>query len=255
MPNNNPHNSEDREPRGLHPATQFSRPLGMVHKLYLTGEIVEPSHYVEWFELIRSAGEDDVIILHINSPGGNGFTAIQFLRVLMETRATTIASVEGMCMSAATFLFLAAKQHQITDHSVFLFHNYSGGALGKGGELHAQVIHQRSWSQKLAATVYKDFLTEDELKELLDDKDFWMTPEEVADRLLLRHKKMEALKNDFLRATEPPVPVVPVVPTAPVSSPEANLLKAIMGTRPKVKAKPKKKKTKKVETKTLLTEG
>jgi len=38
--------------------------------------------------------------------GGNLDTAIQFIRVLGETQAEVITSVEGSCMSAATMIFL-----------------------------------------------------------------------------------------------------------------------------------------------------
>lgn len=167
------------------------KPLGLLHTFYVSGVIEDPKEYNDWFDAIRNAGENDIIKLHINSPGGDLFTAIQFMRVLSETNATVIASVEGACMSAATMLFMSAHQYEISEHSMFMFHNYSGIAVGKGGEMYDNITHERKWSEKIMRNVYKDFLTEDEIKSILENKDIWMEGEEVLRRLKLRIEKIE----------------------------------------------------------------
>jgi ATP-dependent protease ClpP protease subunit len=159
------------------------RPIGHVHEFYLSGEIDSSDNYVEWFDTIRHAGESDVVKIYINSPGGDLFTAIQFMRVLAETEATVIASVEGACMSAATMIFLCAEQFEVTPHSMFMFHNYSGGTFGKGGEMIDQLQHERKWSEGLLREVYADFLTEDEITSILDNKDIWLDGKEILSRL------------------------------------------------------------------------
>lgn len=159
------------------------RPLARVHKFYLSGQIKEASEYVSWFETIRNAPETDVIVIHINSYGGDLFTAIQFMRVMAETKANVIASVEGQCMSAATVVFLAAKNWEISNHSMFMFHNYTSASFGKGGELYDNIMHERQWSQKLLKDVYEGFLTPQEITSMLNNKDIWMSGEEVTKRL------------------------------------------------------------------------
>ena len=170
------------------------KPLGLLHTFYISGVIEDAKEYNDWFDTIRNAGESDVIKLHINSPGGDLFTAIQFMRVLGETNATVISSVEGACMSAATMLFMSAHQYEISEHSMFMFHNYSGIAIGKGGEMYDNITHERKWSEKIMRTIYKDFLTEDEIKAILENKDIWMEGEEVLRRLKNRHKLVEDRK-------------------------------------------------------------
>lgn len=161
----------------------FSKPISNLHEFYLTGEIESAENYVEWFDTIRHAGEHDAVKIYINSYGGDLFTAIQFLRVMTESPAVKIVSVEGACMSAATMIFMAADQFEVTPHSVFMFHNYSGGAIGKGGEMIDQLLHERKWSEKLLADIYDGFLTPDEIKSMLDNKDIWMDGEEVVRRV------------------------------------------------------------------------
>lgn len=168
-----------------------SKAISSLHEFYLTGEIGPADDYVEWFDAIRHASDTDAIKIYINSFGGDLFTAIQFLRVLSDTPATVLCSVEGACMSAATMIFLSADHFEVTPHSIFMFHNYSGGVGGKGGEMIDQLQHERKWSERLMREIYKDFMSNDEIKSMLDNKDIWMDGEEVVKRLQARIQKVE----------------------------------------------------------------
>lgn len=180
-----------------------SRPMGQIFDLYICGEILGPESYLEYFEVIRNANETDVIRIHINSVGGDMSTAIQFIRVIQESAAHIIASVEGYCMSAATMIFLTAESYEISEHSMFMFHNYSGVAFGKGGEMYDHIVNERRWSEKIINSVYKDFLTPDEIKSILDNKDIWMEGDEVKVRL---EKKIEKLTEEAEKAEEEQAP-------------------------------------------------
>lgn len=177
-----------------------SKVISSVHEFYITGQIASAEEYIDWFDTIRHAGEHDAIKIYINSIGGDLFTAIQFMRVLDETKAHVICSVEGACMSAATIIFLCAEHFEVSPHSIFMFHNYSGGAIGKGGEMIDQLLHERKWSENLLKDVYQDFLTADEIKSMLENKDLWMDGEEVIKRLGVKAEKVTKLIED---ATKP----------------------------------------------------
>jgi ATP-dependent protease ClpP protease subunit len=169
-----------------------SKSVAQVHEFYLTGTIEQPENYLEWFDTIRHAGENDVVKIYINSYGGDLFTAIQFMRVLADTNATVVCSVEGACMSAATMIFMCADNFEVTPHSVFMFHNYSGGAIGKGGEMIDQLLHERKWSERLMKEVYRYFMSEDEIKSMLENKDMWMDGEDVVVRMTARIQQLQA---------------------------------------------------------------
>lgn len=170
----------------------FHKQLVNVHEFYLSGEIESAENYIQWFDTIRHAGETDVIKIYLNSPGGDVFTAVQFMRVLQETDANIVMSVEGICASAATMIMLCGNTFEISEHTMFMFHNYSGGTFGKGGEMLDQLQHERKWSEKLLRDVYKDFLTNDEVTSLLENKDIWMDAMEVGERLKAKQAKIEA---------------------------------------------------------------
>lgn len=173
--------------------------IGQLYTFYLVGEITIPDDYVEWYEVIRNATENDIIKIHINSPGGNLYTAIQMMRVMSESQANILTSVEGACMSAATMVFLSGDLFEISDHSMFMFHNYSGGTIGKGGEMYDNIMYERKWSDKFMRSVYAGFLTDDEITSILENKDIWMEPEEV-------FKRLNARAEEIMKASAPKKP-------------------------------------------------
>lgn len=176
--------------------TSFTKNIGTLHEFYLSGEILEAEEYIEWFDTIRNARETDTIKIYINSCGGDLYTAIQFLRVMADTDAHVICSVEGACMSAATMIFLQASEHEITPHSMFMFHNYSAGVFGKGGEMYDQIQFEHAWSEKFLGEVYAGFLTPEEITGMLHNKDIWMTSDQVVERLNIVYKAAaEAAQN------------------------------------------------------------
>jgi ATP-dependent protease ClpP protease subunit len=174
-----------------------SKSIVAKHDLYLTGEIKAADQYTDWFELIRSGSKSDIITIHINSYGGDLFTAIQLMRCIQESDAIITASVEGACMSAATMVFLQAQSFEISDHSAFMFHNYSGIAVGKGAEMFAQVSFEKKLIDKMMKKVYSGFLSDTEIKDVLEGKDLWLDGEEVILRLKAMKKNVEQLELEL----------------------------------------------------------
>jgi ATP-dependent protease ClpP protease subunit len=164
------------------------------HDLYLTGEIGAPDQYTDWFELIRNGGKSDIITIHINSHGGDLFTAVQLMRCIQESQAVITTSVEGACMSAATMVFLQAQSFEVSEHSAFMFHNYSGIAVGKGAEMFAQVSFEKKLVDKMMKSVYSGFLSEDEISDILEGRDLWLDGDEVVTRLKAMKKEVEQLE-------------------------------------------------------------
>lgn len=160
----------------------FSKPIAHGYEFYLSGDIEAPEEYVDWFNVIRNAGPNDSIKIYINSGGGVIDTALQFMRVMSETQAIVTCSVEGTCASAATMIFLSGHALEVTPHSIFLFHNYSGGSFGKGGEMIDQLSFEREWSKRLLHEVYDGFFSDAEIESMLHNKDIWMHADEVLER-------------------------------------------------------------------------
>lgn len=154
-----------------------------IHEFYLSGTIESPENYIDWFNVIRNSSEYDTVKVYINSGGGDLNTALQFMRVLSDTEANTICSVEGSCMSAATMVMLACDEIEVSPHSLFMVHNYSGGTIGKGGEMADQIMFEREWSRRFLNEAYKWFLSSDEIESILNNRDIWLHSEDAVERL------------------------------------------------------------------------
>lgn len=175
----------------MDPTVHAHKPIIHSHDLYLVGEIGDAKNFISWFELIRNARANDLITIHINSPGGNLYTTLQLLRVIKESRASITTSIEGACMSAATMIFLAGDSFQVSDHSAFMVHDYSSVAYGKGSEQKSQVNFENTWAKEIGMSVYEDFLTEEEIEKVFSGIDIWMGSDEVVARLKTKVEKMK----------------------------------------------------------------
>jgi ATP-dependent protease ClpP protease subunit len=175
-------NGQDTAPR------VFTNAISHMHEFYITGEIEDPEYYIDWFHTIRHANPNDIVVLYINSPGGDGSTAIQFKAVIEDCPALVMASIEGDCMSAATMIALTCDQMIIADHSRFMIHNYSAMSMGKGNEMFDHITAERLWSENLMRDIYSGFLTDAEISQVLEGKDIWLNKEEVTKRLERRIK-------------------------------------------------------------------
>lgn len=185
-----------------------TKPIANVHEFYLVGSINEAENYLDWFDIIRHADPSDVVKIYINSYGGDLWTTIQMLRAMIESQATIACSVEGACMSAATLIFMCCDHYEVSPHSMFMFHNYSGFTVGKGGEMMDQLKHERKWSERLFHEMYENFLTKEEVDQILNNKDIWMDGEEVIKRLqakadLLNKKQATKVKPTKTKSASP----------------------------------------------------
>lgn len=171
--------------------------LTRIHHFYISSAIEGAEKYTDWFHIMRQASSTDIIYLHLNSEGGDAFTAIQMMRAMSESQAKIITSAEGLVASAATMLFLMGDQCEVSDHTMFMFHTFSSFSYGKGSEMLAQVKTEAAWGEKLVRTVYQDFFTEDEITSLIDGKDYWFDGDEVLRRL----KNKKSAEN-----SEKPIP-------------------------------------------------
>ena len=80
------------------PSNAYQRPVANIFDFYLTGNITEAKDYQDWNQILRTATENDGIVVHINSNGGEIFTAIQLMRSMADSNATICASVEGLSL-------------------------------------------------------------------------------------------------------------------------------------------------------------
>jgi ATP-dependent protease ClpP protease subunit len=146
---------------------------------YLTSEILDSSEYHDFVELAINLSSEDSITLLIDSPGGYLSGAQMIITGLNSSEAQSMAVVIDMAASAATIIALACDDIMMTEYSHFMIHAV---AFGSGGKLHEVASHTEFTlrkSKELIASVYKDFLTPDEIQQVIDGKDMYFDDEET----------------------------------------------------------------------------
>jgi len=162
----------------------FETPIvGKVHHFYLSESIGSAKDYVEMIQRIKMASPHDVIYIYLNTPGGYISTGIQLISAMKVSGAHIITVIEGEVSSLGTLLFLYGDEMVVHDHCLFMVHNHSSGQYGKGHEYLASANATAQWFERLARDTYTGFMTDDEIKRMLAGEDFWMSSEEVRERL------------------------------------------------------------------------
>ena len=147
--------------------------------VYLNTGIDEPSYYSEICYILSTLTEDETVYFHINTPGGILDSAFQLVDAIKGCRATTIAKLTGTVASAGTIIALSCDKLIVAEHTSFMIHNYSAGAYGKGNELKARQEHIDKSTNYAFKEFYSGFLTDKEVKEVINGKDIWLTADEV----------------------------------------------------------------------------
>ncbi|MFY0655366.1 MAG: ATP-dependent Clp protease proteolytic subunit [Neptunomonas phycophila] len=171
--------------QNIEPPFEISEQVKPQHivDVYISRHIGPPHEYVELISRIRTAHPDDIIYLHLNTPGGYLDTGIQIINAMRDTKARVICVLDGTVCSMGSLIFLAAEEYVIHDHCRLMFHNYSGGTYGKGNEQIAQLESTGKWFNKMFLEICVPFLSEEECEGVIEGKDIWLDSDEVRARM------------------------------------------------------------------------
>ena len=158
-------------------------PTGTIIDFYLPRVIQDLNEFIDFLRAVRNAKADDTVAIHINCYGGDVDVAFNIIDVLNATEANTVAYVEGLCASAATMIMLAAKQVEITEHAHLMIHAWSSCSIGKWNEQLAEFEFSKDWFQRKFRNIYKNFLTEDEIDQVLAGTDMYLDAEDTVKRI------------------------------------------------------------------------
>lgn len=172
-------------------------------KVFLDENIREAKYYRTVLQGIDALGEGDLILLNINSYGGQLDGAIAIINAIENTEADVHASIEGVAASAASLIALAAPSISVSPYATMMVHAATFGAFGKQSDVisHASFVDKQV--RNLMGSVYKDFLTDKELEEVIMGKELWFDAEEIVRRLELRSELQQKRAKAEAKVTKP----------------------------------------------------
>ena len=156
---------------------------GRHYDVYITNEIAEPSEYSELIHTLNTAYKSDTFTLYINTPGGTLDSARAIIDSITRSQAKVHAHLTGTVASAGTLITMACDTLTVAPHTHFMIHNYSAnGISGKGSEIKDYVKFSDAELNSTFREIYKGFLTEEEMKDVIDGKDMWLNQSNVLAR-------------------------------------------------------------------------
>lgn len=182
----------------LQPCEQLNYSLSsIVHNKYefnLDEEIKEPSYYRNLIEVLNNATEQDLVVLNINSGGGHLDSAISIIDALRNTRANTLAWISGSAYSAAGIIALSCQNLEVGEFASLMCHNSQYGLGGYTTDIKDRAVFEHKMISKIMHSVYKHFLSNQEIESVLANKTIWMDADEIIERFT---KMQEALQKEF----------------------------------------------------------
>jgi ATP-dependent protease ClpP protease subunit len=156
------------------------------HTYYLEGELESIEQFRPLFSLLKSATDQDTILIYINSNGGSvavGEAIVSAIKEAVTNEIVVKAAIGFECASMATAVALACSDVVVYDYSTFLVHPFSGGEFGYAKHVQKSAEFYAKQSEKMLRRHYTGFLSETELVDLINSpKDLLFDSNEIAKR-------------------------------------------------------------------------
>lgn len=170
----------------------------------------------------------DIIIVNINSPGGDINHGLSIHDLLAQNPAKKIARINGMTASAATIVAMACDEIQMSENSLFLPHKSSTWASGNANDLAASLddlnkvdaVMAKIYSKKTGKTV------EQVMAQMNVNNGYgeWMTADEAESFGFITSKFEPKQIAAFFDADKIKALRLPAIPTDKIKSQKTNTM-------------------------------
>lgn len=168
--------------------TYFANPISMEYTYSLDSEISDPEDYREFIQLLRNATENDVVCILISNFGGALHTTISMVNAIRNCQATTVGVLTSIAYSAAGPIFLACDVQEVQDHAELMAHDAQTGYGGSITKCKSRMEHDATTLRRFYEDVYQDFFSQEEINDILNDKDTWLLTSDIKERLVIREE-------------------------------------------------------------------
>lgn len=163
--------------------------LDYVPKVYTINffhDFDDPRYYLYYFKVIEEAHEEDDIVFYFNSPGGDINTLNLFLNALRRCKSKNVLARVNYAASAAALLALYCDNIEFNVNATLMLHTWSGVRYGKGQEIESDLNHSKKNYESMLRYICKKILTDEEIEQMINGKDFYFDGEEAVKRLKAR---------------------------------------------------------------------
>ena len=154
------------------------------HHFYIIGEIHEECGWlVDLLDALDTASVDDIIYIHLNTPGGDLDVAVQIIHSIYQTKGRVITCADGGVSSADSLLLFSGHSFKVGDYCEVMLHD---GSYGQRWKFNENLEAARAYSKrlhKLYHNVYGGFFTKREIDKVLKGGDKYLDSDETELRI------------------------------------------------------------------------
>jgi ATP-dependent protease ClpP protease subunit len=161
-------------------------------EVFLDETIREPRYYRQVIQMLGALSEFDSCTFFIETPGGNADGILALCEAVDACEGQVQAIITGQASSAGSLFALRCPNLGVTPNARMMIHAASFGYGGKHMDAVRGMEFQNKWLTRVFRQAYEGFLTEDEIVQCLEGKEFWFTSDEIVDRLEAREDYLEA---------------------------------------------------------------
>ncbi len=157
-------------------------------EIALDEPIKGPKYYRPIIQKLHSLGEGDKVVITIDTYGGSADGILALCEALASTEADVEAVITGMAASAGSIIAMKVPSISIAPSARMMIHSACYGTYGKQSDIRSFVQFHDNWLNEVFKETYAGFLSEEEMLQCLDGKEFWMLAPEIERRFLQREE-------------------------------------------------------------------
>ena len=187
--------------------TIFAQPLGNRFVINITSDFDSSDTYDEVVALLSTATESDEIVWNVSSYGG----FVNSLQMLMGWKAMCPAHqthvLHSNADSCASVFFLSdADQYIVGDGATMFLHEIQAGVSGTTSNMIRHMEHLKETNESFIKKSYQDFVSEEEMNQILTGVELFFTADQIRERLQQREQKrqeeVQEQHSNFLKEIE-----------------------------------------------------
>ena len=172
--------------------TIFAQPLGNRFVVNITSDFDSSDTYDEIVALLSTATESDEIVWNVSSYGG----FVNSLQMLLGWKAMCPAHqthvLHSNADSCASVFFLSdADQYIVGDGATMFLHEIQAGVSGTTSNMIRHMEHLKETNESFIKKSYYDFVSEEEMNQILTGVELFFTADQIRERLQQREQKRQ----------------------------------------------------------------
>jgi len=162
-------------------------PAHTAYTLYIGDFEAEDTELNDIFYTLRRR-EAKTLDIYINSNGGSIREGLIFHNILTNEFPNAVTTyLDDIGYSMGAMLFTLGNKRVVHEHSEIMFHTYTAGSYGKANELVDHIKHQKKSLKKVFKQFLKPYFSKQEIKDMMNGKDYWMNSKEMLKRNIATH--------------------------------------------------------------------